>query len=111
MKVNYYQINKEYIRIEKLAVQVFKKIGKSGNYILGENVKTFEKKISNIINCRYTIGVANGTDALEIALAAEEIKKGTEIITTSNGTSREGWNGLIKSLRDFVFRFRIPEKI
>ena len=51
---------------------------------MGENVKKFEKKISTIINCKHTIGVANGTDALEIALAAEAIKKGTEIITTSN---------------------------
>ena len=84
MKVSYYQIDKEFNRIEKLAVQIFKKIGKSGNYILGENVKKFEKKISTIINCKHTIGVANGTDALEIALAAEAIKKGTEIITTSN---------------------------
>ena len=84
MKVSYYQIDKEFNRIEKLAVQIFKKIGKSGNYILGENVKKFEKKISNIINCKYTLGVANGTDALEIALAAENIKKVTEIITTSN---------------------------
>jgi len=84
MKVNYYNIVKEFKRIEKKAIKTFKNIGSSGNYILGNYLKKFEKKISQILKCRYVIGVANGTDALEIALAAEGIPKGTEIITTSN---------------------------
>ena len=84
MKVNYYNIVKEFKRIEKKAIKTFKNIGSSGNYILGNCLKKFEKKISQILKCHYVIGVANGTDALEIALAAEGIPKGTEIITTSN---------------------------
>jgi dTDP-4-amino-4,6-dideoxygalactose transaminase len=84
MQISYYNINKEFERINKSAVSIFKKIGKSGNYILGNHAEKFEKKVSSIIKCKYTAGVANGTDALEIAMAAENIKKGTEIITTSN---------------------------
>jgi UDP-2-acetamido-2-deoxy-ribo-hexuluronate aminotransferase len=84
MNVNYYNIKKEFKRIENAAIKTFKNIGLTGNYILGNNLKKFEKRISQLLKCRYVVGVANGTDALEIALATENIKKGTEIITTSN---------------------------
>ena len=84
MKVKYYNIDKEFKRIEKKSIQVFKNIGLSGNYILGDHLKKFEQKISQILNCKYVVGVGNGTDALEISLAAENIRKGSEIITTSN---------------------------
>lgn len=84
MKVNYYNIDKEFKRIEKKSIQIIRNICKAGNYILGDHLEKFEKKISHILGCKYAIGVANGTDAIEIALEAENIQKGSEIITTSN---------------------------
>lgn len=84
MKIKYYQIDKEFLRIHKNAINAFKNIGKNGNYILGSHLKKFENKISKLIKCKHVAGVGNGTDALELALSAHEVKKGTEIITTSN---------------------------
>ena len=46
----------------------------------GPEVIKFEKKFSKYINKNYSIAVANGTAALEIALKAINIKKGDEII-------------------------------
>lgn len=57
---------------------------KSGNYILGEQVEAFEEEFSRYIGCKYSIGVANGTDAIEVILRALNIGPGDEVITTSH---------------------------
>lgn len=56
---------------------------RSGHYILGEQGSQLEKAIANICGCQYGIGVANGTDALELALWALDIGPGDEVITPS----------------------------
>ena len=61
-----------------------KRVLNSSNYILGENVKNFENEFSNYIGLRYSVGVANGTDALELALKSLNIGKGDEVITVSH---------------------------
>ncbi len=53
---------------------------KKNDFILGEKVSVFEKKFSKFCNSRYAIGVANGTDALTIALNSLNLKKGSEVI-------------------------------
>ena len=40
----------------------------SENYILGTEVELFEKEFAEYIGTKRAIGVANGTDAIEIAL-------------------------------------------
>lgn len=56
---------------------------RSGNYILGEKCLEFEKEMAKLCGCQYGIGVANGTDALELALWALDIGPGDEVITPS----------------------------
>jgi dTDP-4-amino-4,6-dideoxygalactose transaminase len=55
----------------------------SGWYVLGNHVKNFEKEWSTICDSKYGVGVANGMDAIEIALRALDICDGDEVITTS----------------------------
>ena len=61
-----------------------KKVLNSNNYILGSEVKSFEKNFSKYLGNKYSVGVSNGTDALIIALRAINIAKGDEVITTSH---------------------------
>jgi dTDP-4-amino-4,6-dideoxygalactose transaminase len=56
----------------------------SGLYILGAEVEDFEQAFSNYIGCDYAIGVANGTDAIEVILRALDVGRGDEVITTSH---------------------------
>ncbi len=68
---------------ENLAVsldEVFQRVLNSGNYILGEEVNAFEEKMANYLGVDYALGVANGSDALVLALKALEIGPGDEVI-------------------------------
>ena len=62
----------------------FDKLLKSGRYILGNNVNTFEKEFASYCGSKYCIGVASGLDALILSLKVFEFKKGSEVIVPSN---------------------------
>lgn len=55
-----------------------------GWYILGKEVSNFEDAFSRFIGCRHGIGVANGTDAIEVALRAFNIGSGDVAFTVSH---------------------------
>jgi dTDP-4-amino-4,6-dideoxygalactose transaminase len=62
----------------------FNKTLESGWFILGENVKTFEKDFAKYCDSKYCTGVANGLDALIISLKCLDLKKDDEVIVPSN---------------------------
>jgi dTDP-4-amino-4,6-dideoxygalactose transaminase len=56
----------------------------TGWYILGQEVAAFEKEFAGFAGAAHGIGVANGTDALEIALRALGIGPGDGVLTVSH---------------------------
>ena len=59
---------------------------RSNWYILGAELAAFEQEFAAACNVKYAIGVANGTEALQIALMACEVGAGDEVITAPNSS-------------------------
>ncbi len=57
------------------------KVLSHGQYILGPEVAELEDKLKAYCGAKHCIGVANGTDALQIALMALGVGAGDEVIT------------------------------
>src|SRR5450432_2112701 len=64
--------------------KIFDQVLRSGWYILGDHVKKFERDFANYCGTSYSCGVANGLDALLLALKACNFEKGDEVIVPSN---------------------------
>ena len=56
---------------------------RSGQYIGGAEIKTFEDAFAESVNCRHAVGCNSGTDALVLALRGLGIGSGDEVITAS----------------------------
>ncbi|HEY41113.1 MAG TPA: DegT/DnrJ/EryC1/StrS family aminotransferase [Dehalococcoidia bacterium] len=58
------------------------RVMESGDFILGPEVKALEEEIASYCGVKYGIGVASGTDALQLALLACGVGQGDAVITT-----------------------------
>lgn len=82
MNIPLLNLKRQYKNIEEEVNASVLECFKNAQYIMGENVKQFEKEIANKIGVKHAITVGNGTDALIIALKSLGIKEGDEVITT-----------------------------
>ncbi|HTQ26704.1 MAG TPA: DegT/DnrJ/EryC1/StrS family aminotransferase [Puia sp.] len=62
----------------------FESVLKNGWYILGKQVKDFETAYAAFNQVKHCIGVANGLDALILALRHYNFEKGSEVLVPSN---------------------------
>ena len=60
------------------------RVMESGWYILGEEVREFEQEFAAYVGMPYAVGVASGTDALELALRGFKIGRGDLVFTVSH---------------------------
>lgn len=64
-------------------ISAFTNVLYSGSYILGSNVSAFEKEFALWSGSRYAVGVANGTDAIELGLRVCGVRPGDAVLTVS----------------------------
>ena len=82
-KINMVALNGQYRKIRWQINREIKKVIKSSSFINGPIVKEFQNNLQDYLNFRHVIPCANGTDALQIALMALDLKRGDEVITTN----------------------------
>jgi dTDP-3-amino-3,4,6-trideoxy-alpha-D-glucose transaminase len=63
--------------------EAMERVMRSGRYILGPEVEGFEGEFARYLGVRHCVGVANGTDALTIALKAVGVGPGDEVVLPS----------------------------
>lgn len=68
---------------DKLAAAAAEVI-RSGHFVLGPSVEEFERAFASFCGVSHCIGVANGTDALELSLKAVGVEPGDEVVLTAN---------------------------
>ncbi|RLJ90664.1 DegT/DnrJ/EryC1/StrS family aminotransferase [Planococcus citreus] len=83
MKVNMLDLSEQYKVLKDEIIESLDSVMSSSQFILGDNVKKLESNVAEYSNTTNGIGVANGSDAIHIALQAAGIKTGDEVITTS----------------------------
>ncbi len=70
----------QYQKIKKEVDQSMQSVIDSARFINGPIVKEFENNLAQYLNVNHVISCANGTDALQIALMALDLKEGSEVI-------------------------------
>ncbi len=61
-----------------------KRVIRSGWYVLGQEVSAFEAEFADYVGAKHCIGVANGLDALILAIEALDLPKGSDVLVASN---------------------------
>jgi len=69
---------------EKEIMQTLHNVMSRGAYILQKDLKEFEDNIQELIGVKHVLGVADGTNALVLALRAANIRPGDEVIMSSH---------------------------
>ena len=70
--------------IEDKVMNKFSKIVKKNSFVLNKEVEEFENMFSEFSNSKFTIGCANGTDAIELILRGLNIGIGDEVLIPTN---------------------------
>ena len=84
MNVPFLDLKAGYLELQAEIDAAIKRVLESGWYILGEEVELFESEYAAFCEAKYCVGVANGLDALHLALLALGVGVGDEVIVPSN---------------------------
>jgi dTDP-4-amino-4,6-dideoxygalactose transaminase len=84
MKVPFIDLGLQHKLLKEELLDVVSGLIDSGQFILGEDLLSFEKSFAQLSGTEFAIGVANGTDALFLSMKALGIVAGDEVITAPN---------------------------
>lgn len=82
--ISFLDLKAPYLELKGEIESAVQRVLSSGWYIGGPEVEKFEDEYAAYIGVRYAIGVANGLDALHLALLAMGVQQGDEVIVPSN---------------------------
>ena len=84
MKIKFLDLYFQKKPFEKKIINTLRKNLRTSSFIGGNGLRKFEKNFAKFLKIKYCLGVANGTDALEIALKTLKLKKNSEVLVQAN---------------------------
>jgi UDP-2-acetamido-2-deoxy-ribo-hexuluronate aminotransferase len=82
-KIQMVDLSSQYQKIKtEIDAGIFNVV-ESSKFINGDDVLKFEKNLQNYLDVKHVISCANGTDALQVAMMALDLKPGDEVITAN----------------------------
>jgi dTDP-4-amino-4,6-dideoxygalactose transaminase len=117
MKVPMLDLTEQYQNLKSEILPALENVMSNAHFILGNNVKKLEQDIAEYSNAKHGIGVANGSDALNISLLGCEVGPGDEVIcpsftffATAGAVARMGATPVFVDIDPNTFNID-PEKI
>src|SRR6476659_5819371 len=84
MRVPLVDLTAQFHSIREPVMAAIESVLESGQLFLGPHTQAFEAEFAGYCGAAFAIGVANGTDALHLALRAAGVGPGDEVITVSH---------------------------
>lgn len=81
-KIQMVDLQNQYFKIKNELDNALLNVLESAAFINGPEVKAFQTELEDYLGVKNVIPCANGTDALQIALMALDLKEGDEVITS-----------------------------
>ncbi|EKB48608.1 DegT/DnrJ/EryC1/StrS family aminotransferase [Cecembia lonarensis] len=83
MEIKMVDLKSQYLKIKNEIDEGIQKVIDTTSFIKGPAVQEFQLGLEKYLNVRHVIPCGNGTDALQIAMMALDLKPGDEVITAS----------------------------
>jgi len=91
MQIPFVDLARQFRSLEPELTRAFLDVGRSGVYIMGERLESFERRIAAYCGVTHVIGVADGSAALFLILKAAGIGPGDEVVTVANSFIATAW--------------------
>ncbi len=82
--IPYVELKTQFLLIEHEIRAALDEVFESGRFILGPQLTAFEEEFAAYLSMPHVVGVASGTEAIQLALMAAGIGPGDEVITAAN---------------------------
>lgn len=84
MRISANRLDRQFYKYQSEYESKSLEVLRSGWYVLGKEVSSFEEEFAEYVGTKYAVGLASGLDALWIAFRLLEIGKGDEVIVQGN---------------------------
>ncbi len=79
-KIPYFDLTRQFAHYRESWLEEIRQLGQTGSFILGDAVSKVEAELAGFLGVRHVVTVANGTDAIVIALRAAGVEHGDVVI-------------------------------
>ncbi len=83
-QVPFLDLRAAYLELEEELDEAVARVVSGGQYVLGDELASFEREFAAFVGVKHCVGVANGLDALRLSLKAMGVRPGDEVIVPSN---------------------------